>query len=402
MGISLSRAVFFFLGLMLFAVALFPSQRELGLLYSGSGYFDKALFYLASQFHREPDDFNNGVRYLSMLYETGNTGEFEVISDRFLNRNPEHLDTLKLVASYHEQQFRMSAAAEYWKRIVAVSPEDYDYAEKLLVYYKLKKDQDSLISFYTSMRGRRLFGEQMDQEIYREIGRLYLLDKNVKAAIANYRDWITEIPYDELPYIRLIQIHTYLKDWTEALNYSTEAMERFPDNIRLYYEKSEVLNKRGLLPEDMKYYLESSSRFPQDLNIAMQALDALGVLKYEKMEEYLLDVESRFKEEIRFKESIADFYMQQKKYEKALGYYQTLNSMDSDDEVYILALADIYFELNEKEKAKEYLENYHSKDKGDYRSHHRLGDIYESLGESRGAKGEYRKALGLLEGSLEG
>jgi tetratricopeptide (TPR) repeat protein len=365
MGIAFWRSAVFFFSMAWFGLRLFPSERELGLFFSMGRSFDQARFYLAKQFHEDPADKANALRYLEALMEDGQYDLFERSSGKMLEVSPKDAPLHGLLARYYETAMQFEDASRHWMRMIQAdpdSPRSKDARDKLASYYTHSKDDEALLALYEE-RAARYGGPE---EIYYELARIYLLNRRVREAESAYRRLLESFPEAGPAKLKLAEIYEYQGRGDEALAlYRSAALES---------------------PED-----------PEKALFLARAL--MRHKKHDEALEHILSCRRHFPRRLLFLELLADVYGEKGEKLEALRVLEEALVLDPYRAKIYKMLGELYFDTGDNHKAQERLRSYHEKTGGDYRSHHVLGDVLRALGDKTGSRREYEKALELLRGN---
>ncbi|MFA6600175.1 MAG: hypothetical protein WC352_08215 [Candidatus Omnitrophota bacterium] len=359
MGIPIWKSALFFAAILWVALRLFPTSRELGFYYSEGEGFDSARFYLARQFHRDPLDKSNTVRYLRSLESSGDEKEFENALQRLYRVQQKPLLIHKIAADFYERRENYEEAARHWSAILEISPGQSEVRAKFISFCLLNNAREPLIRLY----GAEVRRGKARPNTYYDLGRLYGLDGRAGEARRVYEGLLTRFPGEDRARQRLIEILEYQNDIDAADTLYKERIALSPASAKLIAEYGDFLIRHARLNEAESILRDAALKFPADDRLAMLYLDAL--LKKGSREE-----------SIRFLESL-----------RAQGRLRP---------GLLRTLAELYSELGQGEKARDMLREYHEQTGGDYRSHHLLGDILSKLGDASGARLEYERALKLL------
>ncbi len=359
MGIPLWKSVLFFIFLVIVSIVIFPSQRELGLLYTQSMKFAKAELYLAKQFQRDPKDVFNALRYLESLAYRGEVSLVAFNGNRLAKRFPDSINVHEFMAGFYEGHLKMRKAANHWEHIVRINSGRLEEINKLKVYYSLSKNTEGLIRiFETQLKGSRINIDDMY-----EMARLYSLIKDKRMTKDMYAKIVKEYPHDSQAKIKLAGIYEFENNFEASVELYKDLCNAEPDNPVL----------------------------------AQQLVEKLLLLKKEKEAmKYLVYFKKRFNSSNIFYELLADQYRRENKRNQALQIMVELFERDPNNFELFKSLGEIHYELKSYSQAIEHLRSYHEKTGGDYRSHHILGDVYAAIGDQSSSKEQYRKALNLL------
>ncbi|HNV86966.1 MAG TPA: tetratricopeptide repeat protein [Candidatus Omnitrophota bacterium] len=359
MGIAFWKSLLFFLGVGIFSVYLFPTQRQLGLLLSKARDFDQARFYLEKQFHRDPGDVRNTQRYLKALMYDEQDVLFERAARMLEKSYGDQLWFNEIQADFYESKMQFEKASGYWLKMIRLDPRLETVREKLISHYFYSRDSDGLLNLYEFEKGHAAFNPRL----YEELVRLCLLKKLPEKAALICREWLEHSPRDAKIQLRLAEIREY----------------------------------EGKTDEALAIYRQVADEYPQNRAYAAQVVDRLFFYKRGAELLRVLEIYSkRFPNEEEFFKLLSDLYVRSGKKEDAIRLLRALYERNPSKYKLMELIAEIYFGEGDFSEARSYLEQYHEKTGGTYHSHHVLGDVMAALGDSKGSEKEYRRALELL------
>ncbi len=360
MGIALWQSSLFFITIALLSIMLFPSQRERGLLYSRTGIFDKARIFLSFQYHRDPGDMANAIRYLGSLSAAGEYDLWETTARKLTRTSPNHPGLHAHMAKFYEDNLKIVKAMPHWEEMIRWGhPKKKEAREKLISGYRLTGDHDGLLRFYGNEMARHSAGIEM----YYETARMYARKKMATEARSVYLNLLKQFPGETKAKLRLVQIYEFQGKTQEALRLFSQVVQADPHNESL------------------------SQRWVEKLLQYKKERQAVSVL-----EKLLI----RFPSNHLFIESLVDLYLRSGKNHEALILLEQSYERHPGNDKVLRYLGDVYFKMKEYLKAVETLRSYHEKTGGDYHSHHVLGDVLDAMGESVESRREYQKALELI------
>ncbi|MDD5512478.1 MAG: hypothetical protein PHD09_01745 [Candidatus Omnitrophica bacterium] len=360
MGIAFWRSALFFTVIAVFAVIIFPSQRELGKLYIESGAVGKATAYLGPYFHKYPHDTANTLRYFKGLLYFGNSAEFLKFARQMRDRYPEDLAYHGILADFYEHNLQPQLASEEWLAMLRINPLQPEIKEKLVSYYELSKDIQGLMRFYSMQINQHAAG----LEDYYDLGRLYSLNKDPSLAQGVYLEILKKFPGQDAARMRLAEAYEFSGKIPPAVDLYVQLYNNSPSNADYAILLAEKLLKYGREERALDYLGRFLRRFRQDGNFIDNLL-------------YLYQAKSA---QMDYLAVIEDFY----------------RNYPIDNEI-LKFMAQSYFAANEYEKSEILLRSYNEKTGGDFRSHHLLGDVYLALGRKTAGQREYREALRLIQ-----
>jgi len=358
-GIPWWKSALFFVSIAVFGIALFPSQRETGKLFSETGSLDKARFYLEKQFHRDPADLANTVRYLDSLRYHNEDIVFERSVKRLERLFAGNLEFLDVVARFYEDNYDYGKACKYWFEMLKIDPNLKDIREKLISTALLSKDFAHLIGLYNFEISRGYAGP----EDYYALARLYSLERNSARARDIYERLLGKYPEESNAKVLLADIYEVSGEPDKAIALYGKLINGSPDNINYALK-----------------YIDLLIKAKKD-NEAMEALEIFS---------------RRFSSDSRFVRLLSDMYVKLGKRKEAIGLLEELYRRDPENYIVLKSLGDLYMDTRDYEKALEVLNAYNEKTGGDYHSHHVLGDVLSAMGDKTGGEREYREALGLI------
>ena len=361
MGISLWKSITFFMIIAIFAVMLFPSQRELGTLYTNSGIFDQAKFYLERHFRKTPEDIASTSRYLNSLLYYGDIQEFLQISHQMIAKYPQNPTFYEMLAEFYENNMMEKDAAAVWLKLLQFNPKSPELKYKLISYYKISKDIPGLIKLYQWL---------------------------IKKEAANLTDY-----YD------LALIFSMRKETLRTQNTYLAILKKYPKELEAQLQLAHSYDAGGQAEKAIALYKKIYDGNQKSKNYAMTLVIKLLEYKKNKEAQVLLgELLKRFPSEKKF---ISGLIYQFETQDKTDGYLLVIEEFyNNNPKNYQLLkiLGQSYFNLNDYKKAAQVLRRYNEATGGDYHTHHLLGDILSAWGEKSASEREYREALRLIRG----
>jgi len=359
MGISIWRSLVFFMAVGAFGLFLFPSQRELGKVYAEAGIFDTARFYLEKQYHSDPGDLANTLRYLMSLQDHGESRLFERVADRTSAMFPDSIRLKTFLGGYYEGDLQMDKAAVCWDGVVRLDPTDQDALWKVIAYYQYTKKYDALIGLYEHLIQKGFASIEM----YYALGRLYSLRRDAGKALTTYTRLLEEHPHEEIARVRLAETYEFIGEKRKA--------------ALLYRELTK------LRPDDSTIWDKAANGF-------------LSTGDHGKLNEVIREFSLLFPNSPRMVTMLTDYYQRHGKDAKMIVILESLLTGEDDNPYVIKALGEIYYDRGDHDRSRKMIERYNAETGGDYKSHHILGDILTAMGDADGGRREYEKALELL------
>lgn len=359
MGIRFWKSFLFFAFMIVFSARLFPSQRETGLYYALSQQFDRARFYLAKQFHMDPGDTANSLRYLKALNYEAEYGRAEKVAKALVRQYPGRPPFRRALAEFYEDQMRFNEAVPHWEVLVRLRPADTETEEKLLAYYIYEKELEKLISFYEE----RLRNGRLSFERLMALGDLYLKTSQYGKAEKLYLFAAKAYPEKVDVLSRLAELYEYQGDVDRALPFYRKMADLHPRRREYSLKLAEKLIRYGRAREALSWMDGLAEKFPRDKRIMM---------------------------------SVAGYYIELEEKDRALALLESLYRNDYENPELLETLAFLYGDLKHYSKAIELLERLHEKTDGHYSTYHRLGDYRAAVGDAAGSRREYEKALRLI------
>ncbi|MDD2752528.1 MAG: tetratricopeptide repeat protein [Candidatus Omnitrophica bacterium] len=361
MGISLWKSITFFLIIAIFAVMLFPSQRELGKLYTKSGIFDQARMYLQRHFHQSPEDVASTARYLQSMLYYGDGREFLTITNQMIQRYPQDKVYYELLAEFYEHNMMNKEACEVWLKLLRFNPQASELKYKAISYYKLSKDIPGLIKLYQ-----------------------WLITKNA----ANLTDY-----YD------LAQFYSLRRQASAAQKTYLAILKKWPKEQDAQWQLACSYDASGESEKAIEWYRKTYQENPNNKNYALTLTVALLEHNKDKEAQDLLgELLVRFTGDKKF---ISGLLYQFETLDKSKGFLAKIEEFYAahpQNFAFLKMLGQNYFDLNNYKKAAEVLRRYNEATGGDYHTHHLLGDILSAWGEKSASEREYREALKLIRG----
>lgn len=358
MGISLWKSILFFLIILICGIFLFPSHRQVGLVYTQAKKFAFAVPYLQTQYQKQPKDFLNARRYLLALLYQGNFKKFEEVARKLEKQSPRDPQLLGLLAEFYESQMQYEKASLYWERLLALNPTDQEIKDRLAAYYMNYKKNSSLLDFY-----QRELPFQKTPDMYYALAQLYSAKKDMRAMEEIYIAILKKFPGEEAAKRKLADSYEYAGQVDQAI---VLLRELFEEN-----------------PEDPEYAQRLVAKL-LDKNEKQSAIEVLD------------EIAKRFAGQERMLLSVCESLLRagdKSRAEQVLNGIGQLNPQSP----YLGRIGELYFQLEKFEQAKETLRRFNEQTGGTYHSHHVLGDILASAGDIDSSRREYERALELIQ-----
>jgi len=359
MGIPLWKSILFFAGIALLGINLFPSQRELGFLYTQSHLFDRAQFYLARQYQEDPRDEANAVRYLEALLHDSDRESLARIASGMMRQFPSSPALREIAAEGYQQNMEMDKAAALWMESLQLGSENREIFYNLENYGLTEKKWDLLVRFYDFLKKQH----PSDTRVLLMQARFLMLMRRLEEAEKVFHQVLNREPSNPEAKIRLAQILAFRQDWEGEMGFYRRLMRESPDRSDYVYLLVERLEGLGRFEESAQVYESVLANFSSEYDFLRRAADALIRAGHKP---------------------------------RALELMEKLRASERQDSELSLALAGLYFEMREYRKALLLLEDDHEKNGGTSRSYHLLGDVWTALGDRTAGQRAYEQALQLL------
>ena len=358
MGISLWKSILFFLVILVCGIFLFPSQRQIGLVYTQAKKFAFAVPYLQQQYQKEPQDFFNTERYLTALLQQGDFKKFEQVARQMEKQSPRNLALLELLAEFYEGQMQDDQASRYWEKLLILRPGDQALKDKLVVYYTNYKRHNALIDFY-----QRELPLQKTPEMYYALAQLYNAKKDMKAVEQIYWAILKKFPGEESAKRKLADL----------------------------YEHEGQDDKAIFLLSQL--YAENAKEPDYAQRLVLKLLDKKDK---QKTIEVLEEITKRFAGQDRMLLLAGEAFLKVGDRARA---QQVLKQIDqrNPQSPYLGKVGELYFQMEKFDEAKEIFRRFHEQTGGTYHSHHILGDIFAAVGDAESSRREYERALELIQ-----
>ncbi len=364
MRISWWQTVIFSLVVIVLALKLFPSGREMGLFYFKSKEYAQVEKYLRDQFHKDPKDLANAFRYLTTLNENGKFDLFEEEGQKLLAVYPEDLKVLRFMAKFYEDRMMLAKACAQWLKIFELDREDKKVRQKIIAYYQSAKDYKTLI---------RLYREQVNQDeananTYYDLARFYSLTDQLKDTRATYE----------------------------------QLAKAYPDDVKAKRKLAELLELMNDIDGALNLYGQIAQQTPKDQNNQAQFLEKLLFYKRQKDAfDFVAQIINQFtsiQPIVQVVSGYAGKWRDQQEWQTMMDmFYQR----DSDDPITVRLLAELFYNEKDYEKAISLLAELHDRDYCDYYTHYLMGNTYNFLLNYDEARQQYQLALKHYERSSE-
>ena len=420
MEIPLWRSVLFFGFIFILSVVLFPSQRELGLLYFDSKLVDRASFYLTKQYKIDPDDIRNTVRYLEALSYQGDLETVEKIGTKLIQKFPNDINLHNFLANFYEDNLMLDKASLHWHQILRLDNSFEGIKNKLLSFYILFKHNDALIDFYEMQQKR---GQTDISDLY-ELGRLYALTGQDKKEQALYWNILKDHPHEKDAQLRLISLYQSKRDTGSVFSLYRRIISQYPQEEQFMFDYIEQLLNNGQPQEALallyKLHIKNSGDYRVINIMANEYLEEKDYSSAKTLlEEFLVknfgiaeimgpgrrtEIDSKALQKLLENSennfnvigTLADVYIELQNYQQALLLLKVLGGHDPDNSRIQIKLGEMYYQMKDVVNAQSVLRRCHEKQLGNYHSHHVLGDVYAALGNTSASQWEYRTALQLI------
>ena len=361
MGLAWWKPFIFFIFIIFSAIAMFPSGRERGRLYSASQFLGQAKHLLSVQFEEDPTDIANTQRYLKLLHYEGAMNKIDHVQSKLIKTAPNNLHSHLILAHIYADRMNHQKARYHWLHALIINPNLVEIKEQFISSCLLYQDTDSLIDYYKHLIKSNI--ASLDD--YYNLAKIYELQKKNHMAVQIYEDILLRYPTE-------YKIRIYLVDALQFLNQDQEMLKHYrimfanQYNTDIFYgEYLNLLLKHQLTKEIISITEEMLIRFPNN--------------------EHIL-------------ENAANIYLEINETERAFELIKKLDQMGAQNELTLTHMYEFYYQAKDYKKTKKYMEKYHEKGYGTIDSHHLLGDIYALMGHKSASRREYETALKLTRG----
>jgi len=194
--------------------------------------------------------------------------------------------------------------------------------------------------------------DSTDAAAQSEMGQLYAISGSIDEAVKCLEKSVKYDPTNWWYNVRLITLHTNLKNWKRAIEITNNLQKIYPN-------KEEVYSMLATLYKETKEYDKAIAA-----NDRLEALTGIdGSLSIEKFQLYLLSNKpkkaiseidkliSKYPNESRYRVLRGDIFMQQKMPAKAFEIYQSVLADDPQNAFVYVSLSEYYNEVNQPDKA---------------------------------------------------
>jgi len=426
MNISVWKPIAFFLFILLLGYFLLPTGREMGRILSQGNKRSAAFIHLERQYHQNPLDQNNSLRYIRGLLENGDYKRFEKVGIRLTQLFPDAVELNSLLADFYQGIYVFKKAAHFWVKMVPymhTQLEKEELMEKYVAYLIYDRQYDVLEALYEQQYKEKsmslatryeyadlllqLKKDQKALKIYEHIIREYPAENNAvsrKIDIMRYRgeyELLVDQILSTLPASgptnsvssQYIEIVSYLNNNSDKVH----AYERFltlRDNRRIRLELSVLLKMMNRYTQSLHHLNKiKESKLNRKQVWALKGELYYLVKKYKNAAFYLSAYRKIYPINDYYIEILMESYVHNNDTTEALATADTIVKKRQTNVELLMAAARVYSDFGKQEKAIETLVAYHERMEGDYSSHHLLGDLYADIGKSRKSREEYKKAL---------
>ncbi|MFZ4726053.1 MAG: tetratricopeptide repeat protein [Paludibacter sp.] len=246
------------------------------------------------------------------------------------------------------------------KKAVAVKPQEIqlsDASKRQFEYY-----------FYEGLRLRddRKFDQalevfqlcvsidSLDAGAQSEIGILYSAIGIINSAVKHLENAVRLDPTNWWYNLRLITLHTELKNWKRAIEITNALQKNYPNKEEVYNILASVYKETKEYDKAIAAYdkLEGLTGIDESLSIEKFQL-YLASNKPKKAVAEIDKLINKFPTETRYRVLRGDIFMQQKMPEQAYAIYQKVLTDDPQNANVYISLSEYYNEVNQPEKALE-------------------------------------------------
>lgn len=292
---------------------------------------------------RDPENRTFYVTYARMLAEAGKYDKAKLQFEKLLDKSPDDTEILYALALLSIETRQYEPAESYLQRILKTGQRQSEAHFYLGTIAESRGDYDEAIQWFSKVDGG-----------------VRLIDAHIKIATLTGKKGNVDEALDQLRKLKSananmviriiiaeIDILDKAKRFQEAMKVNNEAIERYPDNLSLYYVRSllaDRLNKLTLAEQDLRKILEKE---PDNAN----ALNALGYMLADRTD----------------------------RYQEALGYVQRALAQIPDQPAYIDSMGWVQYRLGNLEEALRYLKKAFEIDQDSEIAAH-LGEVLWQMG----------------------
>lgn len=296
----------------------------------------------------QEQDVSVAVEYAGILVQAGKPGEAVEV----LKKVPENPDVLELLAGAASMQRDFETAAEAYRRLLEINPNDEQARQRLADVISWKGDYPMAISIYQRLKQEFADDEAFQEDLRARLGRIYLWDDQFDQALQEFTPLMANADLDSglwEDYLDAARGATNLKDEQYAvINQIQQRSNQLVDERRLglLARLADVQTRHGtpavgiLLLEQYLAILPAGSE--ESVSVQQRLADAY--LQTNRPAEALRILESmtpdqRGKEGLR---KMASAYLMTQNFESALDVYKQIIDRDPADAEARRWLADVY------------------------------------------------------------
>ncbi|MFH1541193.1 MAG: tetratricopeptide repeat protein [Elusimicrobiota bacterium] len=358
------------------------SIYNLGILYSNSGEYEKAISCFEKFLQIDPDAADVYVNIGVLYYKLNRTQEAELYLKKAAESDLNSISSLLTLADIYEEKKDYDKAIELYNKLVKILPDETKLLIKIAEIYIAKKDYLSAKKYL--VQAQKLF--QKDYWINFYLGLLSTMEKDYKTAMEYFDESISINKKLPEPYMQKGYIFTIQKDIKKAIKYFEKSISlgiKTPDayfflavdyEVLDKYKKSEHLLKKAIEiePRNIHYRFELGVVYDKlnkqelaekeffkiieiDSNSAV-AYNYLGYIwadkniKLNEAEEFIKKALEIEPENPAYIDSLGWVFYRQKKYVDALILLKK-TSEKIDDPIVFDHLGDCHFALGDNEAA---------------------------------------------------
>lgn len=361
MGIPAWQSAMFFFLVFSVGIALFPSDREMGMRYSLSRASEQATQYLSRHFDKSPFDYANTLRYVENLSEAGMIQQSIDILEILAKEDRKDPQVYRILTKLYTDYLDEAKASVYAEKLLSLKiPEEEraDLTEKLINYYSIANQKPELKKIL-------------------------------------YSEWIRTDKLSRLHEAAQVAVST--GEYAEAAEWYAKILERNPSDIEAMSWLAEYSEIEGKIEDAIRYYRNLAERPEADDYLRIKYVNLLHEKgEHQTIIDYLKNSASLFKEQLSRLMYLADALTVSGDLIKAGQVWEEIMSGYPNNPSAAEGYAYSMMQSRNYTKVINQLEIWHENKNGTYRTHHLLGDAYAAVGRADDARREYEYALQLI------
>ncbi len=329
-------------------IELAPDYPEaylnLGIVYFRLKRLDEAEKYLKKAIELQPDNPNAYFHLGSLYFEQGRNDEALEAFKKVLELDPSNSFAYYSIARIYSRLQKYYDAIPYYLKAIELNPLDsYAHNNLGLAYFAIGKLDEAIRYFL-----KALDLDPNDSFVYYNLAKLYYYTGKLALAKKYIENAINLQPNVE--YLLLLgEIHHKKREYKEALQVLSKALEIAPNNPEVYFYISKIYSTINKFDLAIKYMEHAIKLAPKQEYFMELGTIYMTLKKYDDALEQFqkaLKVGPRNHEVLR---KIAIALIEKGNYEQARQYLQEVISLDPSSPFNYFLMIKLYYELGEYE-----------------------------------------------------